>query len=114
MPFRIRDLTPESIEDALAYWLYSEDAGWERWRLVPGSAVVSASGEILRLTFELDGDSFDWVLLERESRFFARYDEHDEPEREFPARIFEGQDEAIILFVHEDQTIFVHLELEPS
>ena len=33
---------PESIADATAYWLYTEDEGWERWRLVPGSGATGS------------------------------------------------------------------------
>lgn len=111
MPFRISDLSAGAIEDAVAYWLYSEDEGWELWRLVPGSAAISPVHQVLRLTFELDGESFDWALIQREGRFFAKYDDHDDPEQEFPARIFASQDEVMVTFVHKDQTVFVHLEL---
>ena len=73
--------------------------------------MISPSHSILRLTSELDGDTFEWALVQRESRFFARYDDHDDPEQEFPARVFGSQDEAMVTFVHKDQTVFVHLEL---
>ena len=112
MPFHVADLTPESIEDAFAWWLYAEDEAWERWRLVPGSAVVSPNGRVLRLSFELDDDRFDWALVEREEGFFVRHDDHEAPEQELPARIFEGDEELIVRFEHDDQTVFVHLELE--
>ncbi len=49
--------------------------------------------------------------MERESGLFAKYDDHDEPAKEFSARLFEGEDEAIFTFVHADQTVFVRLEL---
>ena len=111
MPFHIRDLSPDGIEDATALWLYAEDEGWERWRLVEGSAVIAPSGEALRLTFELDGDVFDWALVEREGAFFSRYDDHDTPEQLFPARVFTGDEELIVRFEHADQTVLVHLEL---
>ncbi len=111
MSLRISDLTAESIEDATAYWLYSEDEGWERWRLVPGSPVISPNRQVLRLAFALDGDTFELALVQRQSRFFAKYDDHEDPEQEFPARIFESQHEAIVTFVHKDQTVFLHLEL---
>lgn len=111
MSFRISDLTPESIEDAVAYWLYSEDEGWERWRLVPGSPAIPPSREVLRLAFELDGDTFELALIQRQSRFFAKYDDHEDPEQEFPARIFVSHDEVVASFAHKDQTVFVHLEL---
>jgi hypothetical protein len=112
MSFRISDLTAEAIEDAVAYWLYSEDEGWERWRLVPGSPAISASRHVLRLAFELEGDRLELALVQRESRFFAKYDDHEDPEQEFPARIFVSPDEAMVTFVHKDQTVFVHLELD--
>ena len=41
----------------------------------------------------------------------AKYDAHEDPEQEFPARVFASHDEAMITFVHKDQTVFVHLEL---
>ena len=112
MPFRIRDLTPDSIADAHAFWLYGEDEAWERWRLVPESAVVSPNGNALRLTFELDGDVFDWALVEREGNFLARHDDHAEPAQELPARVYAGDDEVIVRFEHDDQIVFVELELE--
>ncbi len=111
MSLRISELTAESIEDAVAYWLYSEDEGWERWRLVPGSPAISPNRQVLRLTFALDGDTFELALVEHQSRLFVKYDDHEEPGKEFPARIFESHDEAIVTFVHKEQTVFLHLEL---
>ena len=111
MPLEISDLKEESIEDAVAYWLFSEDEGWERWRLVPRSPAISPNGQVLRLSFELDGETFDLALIQRESRLFAKYDDHEDPGQEFPARLFESEDEALVTFVHKDQTVFIHLEL---
>ena len=111
MAFRIAELTPEAIEDAALYWLYTEDEGWERWRLVPGSTTVSPNGRVLRLGFELEGDRFELALVQREERLHVRYDDHDEPEQELPARLFEADDGVIVRFVHKDQTVFVHLEV---
>ncbi len=111
MTFRIADLTPDAVEDAVAYWLYTEDEGWERWRLVPGSPAVSPNGQVLRLAFELEGDRFELALVQREARVAVRYDDHDDPEQELPARLFAADDEVIVRFVHKDQTVFVHLEV---
>ncbi len=112
MSLRIDELGEESIEDAVAYWLFSEDEGWERWRLVPGSAAVSPNGQVLRLTFELEDETFQLALVQRGDDLFVKYDDHDEPERELPARVFTAPDEALVCFVHKDQTVFVHLELD--
>jgi hypothetical protein len=111
MPFCISDLTAESIEDATAYWLFSEDEGWDRWRLVPGSPAISPNRQVLRLAFEADGETFELVLAQRQSRLFARYDDHEDPEQEFLVREFESDGEVLLVFVHKDQTVFVHLEL---
>ncbi len=111
MALRIPDLTPDSIEDALAYWLYAEDEGWECWRLVPGSPTLSPNGFVLRMAFELEGDGFELVLIQRDSRIFAKFDDREHPEQELPARCFGGPDESIVMFVHKDETVFVHLEL---
>ncbi len=105
------DLTAESIEDAAAYWLYSGDDAWERWRLASGSVAISPNGQVLRLSFELDGDTFDLAVIQRDSQVVVKYDDHDDPEQELPARLFESDDEAIVTFVHKDQIVFVHLEL---
>lgn len=77
---------------------------------MPGSPRIASARQVLRLAFELEGETFDWALVQRDSRFLAKYDQHDDPEQEFPARVFTSQGEAIITFVHKDQTIFVHLE----
>ena len=111
MPFDISELDAESIEDAVAYWLYSEDEGWERWRLVPRSAALSPNGRVLRLSLELEGDTFDLALIQRESRLFVKHDDHEDPEQELPARVFQAEDEVLVAFVHKDQTVFLHLEL---
>ena len=111
MPLDISDLSAESIEDAAAYWLFSEDQTWERWRLVPGSVAVSPSGTVLRLSFELEGDSFELAVIQRGPRVLVKYDDHEDPEQQLAARLFLADDEAILSFVHKDQTVFVHLEL---
>ena len=111
MPFRISDLAAESIEDATAYWLFSEDEGWDRWRLVSGSPAISPNRQVLRLAFESDGETFELVLVQRQSGLFARYDDHEDPGQEFLVRAFESDGEALLAFVHKDQTVFVHLEL---
>ena len=111
MTLRITELAAGSIEDAIAYWLYSEDDGWQRWRLVPGSQVVAPNGQILRMKFELEGDSFELALIQRGPRLVAKFDDCENPEQELPTRVFESVDEAIVMFVHKDETVFVHLEL---
>ena len=101
MPLRIGELVADSIEDG----------GWERWSLVPGSQTLSPDGQAVRLRFELEGESFELALIQRESRLFAKFDNRENPEQELPARAFEAADEVIVMFVHKDETVFVHLEL---
>ncbi len=114
MPLHIPDLERDSVEDAVAYWLYSEDEGWERWRLVPDSPTLSPNGQVLRLAFELDGDRFELALIQRPAGLFAKFDEREHPDRELPARCFDAPDESLVMFVHGDETVFVHLELAPG
>lgn len=111
VPLCIGDLTPDSIEDAVAYWLYAEDEGWELWRLVPGSPTLSPNGQALRLGFELEGDRFELVLIERGPRLFAKFDDREDPEQELPARAFDSSGELVVTFTDKDQTVFVLLEL---
>ena len=111
MPLRINELTADSIEDATAYWLYSDDGGWQQWRLIQGSQVVSPNGEVLRMMFELEGDSFELALLQKGPRIHAKFDDRENPQHELLTRVFEAADEALVLFVYKDETVFVHLEL---
>ncbi|MDJ0848858.1 MAG: hypothetical protein QNK04_10810 [Myxococcota bacterium] len=111
MALHIPDLTRDSIEDAAAYWLYAEDEAWERWRLVPDSQTLSPDGRALRLAFELDGDGFELVLIQRGAEIFVKFDDRLEPEQEIRVRCFDGDDESIVMFDHGDETVFVHLEL---
>ena len=111
MPFRISELTADSVEAATAYWLYSEDEGWEQWRLVAGSQVLSPNGQVLRMKFELEGETFELALMQRGPQLGVKFDDRANPERELPARVFESPDGAIITFLHKNETIFVYLEL---
>jgi hypothetical protein len=112
MSLDLYGLTPESIADATAYWLYAEDEGWERWRLVPGSPLLSPNGRVLRLAFELEGDRFELALVQKESRLFAKFDQRESPEQELPASAFEAADGLIVQFAGKDEIVFVQLELE--
>lgn len=103
---------PESIADATAYWLYTEDEGWERWRLVPASPTLSPNGQVLRLQLEFEGDRFELVLIERESRLLVKFDQRDEPEQELAAEAFRSADDWIVRFAHKDETVFLQLELD--
>lgn len=111
MPFSINTLTEDSIEDAVAYWLYTEDAAWQRWRLVAGSPVFSPNGHTLRMRFELESEIFELAIIQRDLQLAVKFDDRDKPAQELPARAFESSDEAIITFVNKDEIVFVHLEL---
>jgi hypothetical protein len=111
MAFRIDELTDDSIEDAVAYWLYSEDDGWERWRLVPGSQVLSPGHQTLRVELQLEDETFELALIQRGPRLAVKFDDREDPDQELPARLFEAPDETIITFVYKDETVFLHLEL---
>lgn len=111
VPFRIHELTRESIEDATAYWLYFDGEAWEPWRLVPDSPTVSPNGRALRLTLELEGDRFELALLQKESGLVAKFDDRDDPEEELPARVFESDGDVVVTFETDEERVFIVLEL---
>ncbi len=105
-------LEADAIADAVAYWLYPEEDGWEYWTLVPESPRVALSGNALRLAFELEDESFELALVRRGAAWFARYDGGDDPGQELPARAYRGEDELLFHFDHLDESVFVRVELE--
>ena len=112
MPAMPTEATPYQISyEADTPGSFPEDEGWERWRLVPGSQVLSPSGQVLRIEFELEGETFELAVMQRGSQLSVKFDDRENPEQELLARVFESPDGAIITFRHKDETIFVHLEL---
>lgn len=91
-------------------WVYESDI--YQYESVPGSIVANSKAESIR--FELrdviaEDDNFQVVIQKNGESYTFKSDYYPDADREFPLRLFLGQQEAIFYYEGSEGRVYLHL-----
>lgn len=101
------------IDNIVSYWLTREEGSFERWDADTRTLVVSAASRTIRCRMRAVGpvntDPFEVVIGERGGHWYLKADCWDEPETEYPLRMFVGESATIFICSDENDQLYFHL-----
>ena len=107
-------LFPSKVETVISYWLTRGDCSFERWDLAPDTLVVNRRNKSIRFGVRAVGpvtaDPFEVVIRDTAKGWVFKADCWEEPEMEYPLRVFESPHSVLFVCSDEWDQIYFHVE----